>query len=365
MKSRIEHKIPHRIRLRVSTAKVSSEQAEICGGKQEAGDMLKKRIGCTAAMVLLAVSAAGSTVASTAAQENPDAIFVEPDTDFAEQNTEPSELDLAREDSTPGVPQMEYSEFPRIDGSLACVPLIEALAMKCTGCSEEEAEETLADFVNTNPSYLELAKGNRDIILAYEPAESTKEQLKELPELTMESVGRDALVFIVNKDNPVESLTKDQLKDIYTGKIKNWREVGGADEEIKVFSRPETSGSQTMMRALLLGDADMAEAVTEEVPSMEGIIRALKDYDNSASAIGYSVYYYASMMFSQPDLKFLAVEGIEPSNETIGSDTYPLVNDFYCVTNEQSSENARRIASWLQTAEGQEFVEECGYVPVR
>ena len=63
-----------------------------------------------------------------------------------------------------------------------------------------------------------------------------------------------------------------------------------------------------------LGDADMADAVTEEVPTMEGIISTLKEYDNSANAIGYSVYYYASMMFSQPDLKFLAVEGTEPSS---------------------------------------------------
>lgn len=345
--------------------------------------MQKKMIGYAAALALLAVCTAGGASFRTAAEETPAMIDMVPDTPQIEPGTEDTEDFIIPKENLKaeagfllqpdadavapdvGAPQMEYSEFPRIDGSLACVPLIEALAVKCTGCSEEEAEETLADFVNTNPSYIELAKGNRDIILAYEPADLTKEQLKEYPELTMESVGRDALVFIVNKDNPVESLTTEQLKGIYTGTITNWSEVGGADEEIKVFSRPETSGSQTMMRALLLGDAEMADAVTEEVPSMEGIISALKDYDNSANAIGYSVYYYASMMFSQPDLKFLAVEGTEPSNETIGADVYPLVNDFYCVTNEQSCENARRIAGWLQTDAGQEFVEECGYVPVR
>ena len=352
--------------------------------------MKKKRIGYMAVLALLALGAAGNGTVRTAAEETPAVIDMAPDTPdivlltpqanlkadagtLLQPDTEaPADQNAFGEDSggnteAPAVeaPQMDYSQFPRIDGSLACVPLIEALAVRCTGCSEEEAEDTLSDFVNTNPSYLELAKGNRDIILAYEPAETTKEQLKEFPELTMEAVGRDALVFIVNKDNPVESLTTQQLKGIYTGKITNWSEVGGEDQEIMVFSRPETSGSQTMMRCLLLGDADMAEAVTEEIPSMEGIISALKDYDNSANAIGYSVYYYASMMFSQPDLKFLAVAGTEPSNETIRSDAYPLVNDFYCVTNEQSCENARRIASWLQTDAGQEFVEECGYVPVR
>ena len=231
------------------------------------------------------------------------------------------------------IPAMTYEEFPKIDGSLACVPLMENLAIKITGCSEIEAEETLSDFSNTNPCYLYLAKGERDLLLAYEPADETKQKLGDYAPLTMEPVGRDGLVFIVNKDNPVESLTKEQLYAIYTGKITNWKEVGGLDQPIKVFSRPETSGSQTLMRKLLLGDAEMAEGMTEKVESMEGIIDRLLDYDNSASAIGYSVYYYASSMYDQPALKFLSVDGVQPSTDSIRTGKYPLINDFYVVTN--------------------------------
>ncbi|MCI7814341.1 MAG: substrate-binding domain-containing protein [Lachnospiraceae bacterium] len=262
-------------------------------------------------------------------------------------------------------PKMTLEEYPRIDGSLACVPLCEALAVEMTGCSKAEAEETMAAFTNTNPCYLELAEGRKDILLAYEPAQSTKEELKNYDPLDMEPVGKDALVFLVNEDNPVESLTKEQVYDIYTGKITNWSEVGGEDIEIKAFQRPETSGSQTMMRKLLIGDAAMAEAPKEMIASgMDDIIEALTQYDNSANALGYSVYYYASSMFQQPGLKFLQVDGVEPSSETIQSGEYPLINEFYCVTNEQSSERAKEIKAWLLTEEGQEFVKECGYVPV-
>lgn len=263
-------------------------------------------------------------------------------------------------------PRMSLQEYPRIDGSTACVPLCEALAARLTGCTDAEAEETMSDFTNTNPCYLKLAEGERDILLAYEPAKETKEKLEEYEPLTMEPVGKDALVFLVNEDNPVDSVTTEQMRDIYTGKITSWSEVGGEDKEIKAFQRPETSGSQTMMRLLLIEDESMAEADTERIASgMDDIIEALKEYDNSADALGYSVYYYASEMFRQPGLKFLKIDGVEPSNESIRTGEYPLVHEFYCVTNEQSSEYAKEIQAWLLTEDGQEFVEECGYVPVQ
>ena len=260
------------------------------------------------------------------------------------------------------VPHMSYSEFPRIDGSLACVPMIEALAQKATGCTEEEAEQTLADFTNTNPCYLELAKGNRDILLVYEAADETKEQLQQYDPLDIRELGKDALVFLVNEDNPVESLTVQQIYDIYTGKITNWSEVGGNDAEIKAFLRPETSGSQTLIRKLILGDAELIEGQFEEIPTMEGIINRLKDYENESNALGFSVYYYASSMHQVPGVRLIRVEGVEPSNETIQNGEYPLVNPFFVVTNEQSSPNALALRDWLLTDYGQTFVEECGYV---
>lgn len=163
----------------------------------------------------------------------------------------------------------------------------------------------------------------------------------------------------------MESLTVDQIRDIFAGEITNWSEVGGADMEIRAFQRPETSGSQTLMRKLVMGDTVMEESDVELVPTMEGMIEALKEYDNSVNSIGFSVYYYASQMYEQPDLKFLQIDGVEPSNDSIRSGKYPLINEFYCVTNEQSSDSAKKIQEWMVTEEGQQFVEECGYVAMQ
>ena len=266
---------------------------------------------------------------------------------------------------SPSAPSIPYENYPRIDGSLACVPLCEAIAREVTGCSQQQAEETMNDFSNTNPCYLALAKGERDILLAYEPAQETKDQLKEYPPLDLTPVGRDALVFLVNENNGVDSLTADQVRDIFLGKITNWREVGGADMEIKAFRRPETSGSQTLLRLLLIGDAQMIPGLTELVHTMDGMLEKLSEYDNTANAIGYSVYYYASAMYAQPNLKFLSIDGVEPANKTIASGEYPLTHDFYCVTNEQSSPQALMIRDWLVSEEGQAFVEESGYVAAK
>ena len=272
------------------------------------------------------------------------------------------ERKAAASEKWPGMPQMSYEDFPKMDGSLACVPLMEKLIMEVTGCDENMAEEFLVDFQNTNPSYERLSRGEVDLIFSYEASDQYKERLDGLKDIDLTPVGKDALVFLVNSSNPVESLTKEQIHDIYTGKIKNWSEVGGEDLPIKAFQRRENSGSQTLMRLLLMGDEEIPEKQMVVVDSMEGLINVLMEYDNTSNALGYSVYYYASSMYSQDNLKFLDVDGITPSNDTIRSGEYDLSNPFYCGLSKNSSENAVLIRDWIASEEGQSFVEECGYV---
>ena len=98
------------------------------------------------------------------------------------------------------------------------------------------------------------------------------------------------------------------------------------------------------------------------IEGMEGLIDALLEYDNSANALGYSVYYYASSMYHQDGLKFLAVDGAAPSDETIRSGEYTLTNPFYVGIREDASGNEKLLFDWLLSEEGQSFVEAQGYV---
>lgn len=261
-------------------------------------------------------------------------------------------------------PCYTMDEYPVVNGSTANIPMAEALIALLTGCTGAEAEASI-NFSGTDYAYQELSQGNADMLLVYEPSDSTKEELKTDEAMDMRPIGYDALVFIVNEDNPVESLTVEQLQGIYSGEITNWSEVGGLDIEIVPFQRPYLSGSQTLMLNLCMQDVEMIEAEEERVcDSMGDIINAIASYNNSANAIGYSVYYYAKNMFTRPGLKFIPAEGVMPSNESINSTEYPFINPFYAVLpSVDPNPYAQAIVNWLETEVGQRFVESCGYVP--
>lgn len=263
------------------------------------------------------------------------------------------------------VPKFEYESCPRIDGSTANIPLAVALVKLMTGCTEAEAEESI-DVSGTDPAYYALDDGSADMLLVYHPAQATIDELDVFNRFNMDIIGYDALVFMVNADNPVESLTADQIRGIYSGKITNWKEVGGNDAPIAAFQRPTLSGSQTMMLNLMMGDTKMAEADSEIVAiTMSDIVEAVAAYDNTANAIGYSVFYYASTMYAQPNLKFIAVDGVIPSNDTIKSNAYTYRSPFYAVTKKNAPIEIRATAEWLLTEQGQRFIEECGYVSAK
>ena len=267
--------------------------------------------------------------------------------------------------STP-CPAIPADQYPTVDGSTATLPLSYALFQAATGEDEETAEETIKHN-KTDSSYIQLAYGRCDLVLAYEPSEETRKRMEEEASLEMKPIGRDALVFMVNASNPVKSLTEEQIQAVYSGQTTNWKELGGADEEIVAFQRKQNSGSQTLMEKLVMDGIPMAEAPSHHyISSMGELLDIVSSYNNQGNAIGYSVYFYARNMYSVPGLEFLSVDGITPSNETIQDGSYPYVNEFYAVIRDDEPEDspARLLFDWLTSEGGQELVSDTGYVPV-
>ena len=179
----------------------------------------------------------------------------------------------------------------------------------------------------------------------------------------MTPIAKEAFVFIVNKDNPVTDLLLEQIQDIYQKKIKNWKEVGGNDERIKPFQRPDNSGSQTIMLAMVMKDKTLPKPLMEETAAMMGgVIDQVAAYRNYSSAIGYSFCYFATGMAPNDNIKLLAVNGIEPTVENIRNGSYPFVIDAYAVTAGTKNENAYTLIQWILSEQGQNFIEKCGYV---
>ncbi|SFG62099.1 PstS family phosphate ABC transporter substrate-binding protein [Oribacterium sp. WCC10] len=292
------------------------------------------------------------------------------------ENTENvDKKDSQEKKSTAPIKLPEYhftrENFPRMDGSTATVPLGKALAGVLLN---EEPEKTadLCRFNRTTQSFRNLLAGEADILIVGEPNAKVFEEMDEADfKYQIENFATDALIFVVNEDNPVNSLTTEQIKDIYTGKITNWKEVGGNDAEIVPFQRNEGAGSQALIKKLIMKDTEMMEAPSGLVASEMGeLMTAVKSYDNSANAIGYSVYYYANDMKMANGLKIIGVDGVDPNPDTIRNETYPHRNAYYCVIPEDTdpgderAKGARVIYDWFMTEDGQRLIASKGYVSI-
>ncbi len=268
-------------------------------------------------------------------------------------------------------PIFTKEDFPKIDASLATQPLTNAIYEDFTGESSENIEE---DYSNTHPAYQKLIKGEKDLIVVTEPSEDELKMAKDAGvELEVTPVVKEGFVFYINSQNPVESLTIEQIQDIYTGKITNWKEVGGEDKEIRAFQRPDNSGSQTGMYSLVMKDKEIMKAPKENlVDTMYDIVNLVSSYDNGLNSIGYSYYYYATTMYDTLDatvkdrIKFLGINGIKPSNETIMDGSYPLNTAYYIVTRKDNNdEKVKKLFDAMLSTRGQNVAEEAGYVRVK
>lgn len=253
--------------------------------------------------------------------------------------------------------------YPKIDGSTATLPLAEAFKSEFTGIDINEVD---VEHTKTHNAYINLINGNADLILVTYPSDEEQKLAKDKNvELEIVPIVKEAFVFFVNKDNPVENLTINQIQNIYSGKIKNWKDVGGTNAQIVAFQRPENSGSQTGMIELVMKDIKLMEPIKENISqNMADIIDVISDYDNRETAIGYSYYYYASTMYTRDTIKLLAVNGIEPTYENIRTGLYEIQTAYYAVIKKDEPENSntRKLLNAMKSERGQNVAKGAGYV---
>lgn len=262
--------------------------------------------------------------------------------------------------------QSESRNFIKLDGATANIPMGAAFYKNYYSISREEAEG-LVQFSKSSASYYNLIDERADLLIVSRPDAETQDYIKQSGvELEYLVIRREALCFIINKSNKVTGVTSQQIKDVYQGKITNWSKLGGADQKIAAFQRNEDSGSQAMMKREVMKELTMMKAPTEyTISEMEGLVETLARYNNAGNAIGYSTYYYTSVMYKKPELKYLAIDGVTPSNDSISNSKYPFLSDG-CVVfrkNEPADGPVRKAAEWFLSKAGKEMIKEEGYVP--
>jgi phosphate transport system substrate-binding protein len=180
-------------------------------------------------------------------------------------------------------------------------------------------------------------------------------------------IARDAIAVIVNLNNPIYQLTLQQISDIYSGKINNWKDVGGDNLPIVRLSRETNSGTHVyfLERVLRFGQKDNKTLFSTDtllLPSSEGITVEVRQNPN---AIGYDGLGYVTS-----DVKVIAVANqtgnpfVLPSADSVNNNSYPIARDLYMYTAAQPTSAIKDYIDWILTPDAQEIVTNLGFVPI-
>lgn len=261
------------------------------------------------------------------------------------------------------------ADLPRLDGATALYPLYAAFARAVY--PQNDYDYYYSNFVrctNTVNAYSSLIhaeseKKGPDIIFVAQPSEKQKEEAEEAGvKLKLTPIGKEAFVFFVNAKNPIDNLTVEQIRRIYSGEITNWKEVGGKNKSIRAFQRNENSGSQTAFLHFIDGHPLMTPPEEDIVHGMGRIIRQASDYINYSNSIGFSFRFYANEMVNNNEIKLLKINGIYPDIHSIQNGSYPMASYFYAVTLEgNDNPNVQLLIDWILSEQGQFLVEKTGY----
>lgn len=209
-----------------------------------------------------------------------------------------------------------------------------------------------------------LINGTTDICNSSRPMKkSEKEKLKQrFNTLGVEiKVAKDGLAVYLNESNPVQELTLQQIKDIYTGKIINWKELGGQHAKIILYSRENNSGTYVYFKDNVLGGEDFSPSAQ----NMPGTAAVVNTVAKDKHGIGFGGAAYGK------GIKFLKVKkdenspGYEPNAENIKTGKYTITRYLYMYTRSKPTGALKEYIDWILSDEGQEIVNKVGYFPVR
>jgi phosphate transport system substrate-binding protein len=302
----------------------------------------------------------------------------------------------------PAIRSAIVADYPKVDGSTTTGPLARLLACdllaapcvwsapasantertyvpdpKAAIPSQTASTITGIKFSTTHNAYVNLIEGKTDVLLEARlpsPDELAEASAKGV-ELETHAFALDAFVFLVNTNNPTENMPLATLRDIYAGKITTWSgasiDLGDPAAQIHAYQREPNSGSQELMKQMVMGTTPMINAPEMVVQTMAGPYNTIGGNPVTGGGgdrlgLGFSVYYYAAVMFSNPQVKMIGVDGVKPTSATISSRAYPLAAEVYVVTRKDATAGspALEYRDWLLSPDGQRVVKQTGYVPV-
>ena len=275
-------------------------------------------------------------------------------------------------------PSLRLGASPRrLDGTLAALPLY-ASALQALTCLDEDGrllswrernERLTRERVEYSERYEQqrLAAVLTDIFFGPPPSRRQLDELRAqglTPEVR--PVAREALVFFVQKDNPVRSLSSEQLRRIYTGEIANWKEVGGRDERILPFQHEAEDENQLLLEELVLrGEAAAPPLQEDYLPFSSSALPSVRvaRYRKRIDALGFGLRWYLGQWFPDGDFRPLSVDGVLPTDATLRDGSYPLIVPLCLIACRPLDDDSRAFRDWLLGPEGRALIRRAGYLP--
>jgi len=208
-----------------------------------------------------------------------------------------------------------------------------------------------------------LMDGNTDIAMSSRDLKGEEKLKLQEKQITVEvkTIAVDALAVVVHPENKVNNLTREQLEKIFTGEITNWKDVGGDDAKIVVYSRENSSGTYEFFKEHVLGKKNYASSVLN-MPATGAIVQSISQ---TKGAIGY-----IGLAYMNAEVKAIHVsydEGktfVAPSLMTAKDKTYPISRPLYYIYDVKKTDKVKAFVDYCMSPEGQKLVEEIGYIPI-
>ncbi|WP_432354234.1 substrate-binding domain-containing protein [Sporosarcina sp. A2] len=254
---------------------------------------------------------------------------------------------------------------PELNGEVTVFPLYSAFVGAVYPESCYELERSQLNVSQDEKAVERLVRGYADIIFTPTLSRAQQQYVNESGKtLKITPIAKDALVFYVNKNNPITSLRIEQIQKIYSGEFTNWSQLFYYSEPILPLQYAPKQVTQGAIE-LIMGEIPLVESLSEyQSNRMIDMIRRASEFPDSRGSIGFTYNYYASNLVHDPNIKLLEIDGIAPTEENILSKEYPLMVDLYAVTASETNRNVEPFIDWILSEEGQKLVQKTGYAPL-
>lgn len=272
-------------------------------------------------------------------------------------NADNAKGDNAAETKKTESKQETYSGTITAAGSTALQPLAEEAANEFMGNNPDVSITVQGGGSGTGINQVASGAvqiGNSDVPAA---DKIDAEKAKELVDNKVAGIG---FALVVNKDVNVDSLTTKQIQDIFSGKIKNWKEVGGKDEKINVVNRPASSGTRATFEKTIMKDVKVNDGIGTTQDSNGAVEQAINSTPGSISYLALS-YLVGD---KKDSLKTLKIDGVEPTAQNIADGKYKFWSYEYMITKGEAKDAVKGFIDFVKSDEFAKKVEEMGYIPI-